>query len=86
MSKFFSPHLGGWWQYDARTNDEIEMAFLHKKNYLEVQLCGSVYGIDLNENVQYCKDTPNRKRDIKRDSKNLSVFSKGVAGLLNTQI
>lgn len=60
------------------------MAFLDRKIYLEVLLCGSLYGIDLNEYVQYSKDTPHRRREIKREPKNLSLYSKGIAGILNS--
>lgn len=80
-SKTVARSLGGWWKYDIRTNREIETAFSAQQCELDVTLCGQVYVIDLITNVQYCKDWPQRKRDIKRDSHDSNDFVKGVAGI-----
>lgn len=79
---------GGWWQYDSRTNDEIECAFNARQNQLEVAISGSNYIIDLVNSLQHRKDWPNMKREIKRDIRSGGGGSgdsrvKGVAGILH---
>lgn len=75
--------LGGWWKYDIRTTREIETAFSAQQCQLDVTLCGQVYVVDLLNNVQYCRDWPSRKRDIKRDKCDVRDV-KGIAGILKS--
>ncbi|KAK2723026.1 E3 ubiquitin-protein ligase RNF146-like isoform X2 [Artemia franciscana] len=70
----------GWWQYDHRTNQEIEAAFSCNRSSCEVLIAGFIYKVDFEEMVQFRVHGPGRKRRIKRDL--VSASKKGVAGLL----
>ena len=71
----------GWWQYDERTNDEIEKEFRQNpKSKFELLIAGLLYSIDLENGVQARADDPVKKRRIKRDLRNMS-HTKGVAGI-----
>lgn len=73
----------GWWQYDERTNGEIENEFRENPNkQFEIQIAGLLYSIDLVRKIQVRSDDPNKKRRIKRDLKYVK-HTKGVAGLKN---
>jgi len=69
----------GWWQYDDRTCAEIETAFANKTKLIDVLVAGSVYVIDLENQVQYQRHRQSRKRKIKRDVE--TANKKGIAGL-----
>lgn len=75
--------IGGWWQYDSRTSTEIEEAYQRNPIVLlEILICGSLYCIDMIMFIQYNKDTPTNKRNIKRDIYR-RFHSKGIAGISN---
>lgn len=70
----------GWWQYDARTCEELEEAYMQKLTNVEILICGELYVINFKENFQFPKRNPSKKRYIKRDiPRNLDV--KGIAGI-----
>ena len=69
----------GWWQYDDRTCVEIEVAFANKTKSIDVLVAGSVYVIDLENQIQYQRHRQSRKRKIKRDLE--TANKKGIAGL-----
>lgn len=73
--------FSGWWQYDEKTNKEIESAFDAGENSLELLIMDSMYTIDLLNNVQYRKNDSTRKRNIKREQLKILEKVKGVAGL-----
>lgn len=70
----------GWWQYEPRTNRDIEQAYLAEKQSCEVLIAGFVYVIDL-ENMVQCRRSQNTRR--RRICRNLSptAVRKGVAGV-----
>lgn len=74
-------YQGGWWEYECRSATEIENAFQLKLNQLEILLCGDMYVIDFPNLRQYKKESPERKRKIKRDLKRHGRV-KGIAGIL----
>lgn len=72
---------GGWWEYESRSANEIEIAYQQKLNELEILLCGDLYVIDFVNLRQYQKESPHKKRKIKRDLKRHGPV-KGIAGIL----
>lgn len=70
----------GWWQYEERISEDIEEMYKLGIQYFETLICGNLYVIDLQARVQYKKDTPRRKRHIKREVVT-NVFKKGIAGI-----
>ena len=70
----------GWWKFEHRNNEDIEGGHAAGQTSVELLICGHLYVIDLQNMVQYRKDSPAKKRKIKRDA----VFAqcKGVAGLV----
>lgn len=77
--RWFYAGRGGWWEYDERTATEIESAFRAQKSQVELLIAGHMYVIHFQEMVQYRRNEPGRKRQIKRDASNTQC--KGVAGL-----
>ncbi|KAM9354066.1 E3 ubiquitin-protein ligase rnf146-like [Pholidichthys leucotaenia] len=69
----------GWWQYDERTNRELEEAFAKSKKNTEMLIAGFLYVADLENMVQYRRNEHGRRRKIKRDL--VDIPKKGVAGL-----
>lgn len=81
----------GWWLFDARVSEEIEEEYQKgvdtgdgpnvpaPVHQCEVMIAGFMYTIDFTEMVQYRRDSPGRKRKIKRDQ--AEVNTKGIAGL-----
>nr|ACO14578.1 RING finger protein 146 [Caligus clemensi] len=73
----------GWWRYDTRTSNEIEEIYAarqeNEENAAELLIAGFIYVIDFDNEVQYRKNRPGRRRKIKRDA--FDAPSKGVAGL-----
>lgn len=69
----------GWWQYDERTNHELEEAFNKGQKSTEVLIAGFLYVADLENMVQYRLNEHGRRRRIKRDV--VSIPKKGIAGL-----
>ncbi|XP_044734129.1 E3 ubiquitin-protein ligase RNF146-A-like [Chrysoperla carnea] len=68
----------GWWKYDERTSAEIESAYLTEIPSFDILICGELYVIDFQNNVQHRKYGYGRKRTIKRDKK--SAHAIGIAG------
>ena len=78
----------GWWLYEDRHNDIIERAYqkyLKDKGskFVELQICGSIYWIDLFQNLQIRKNLPLAFRAIKRDNiiTTTTTNTKGIAGI-----
>ncbi|XP_072046125.1 LOW QUALITY PROTEIN: uncharacterized protein [Amphiura filiformis] len=69
----------GWWQYEERTNLELEESYCKKLRTFELLIAGFVYTIDLDNMVQMRRSDPSRRRRIKRDLVNAP--KKGIAGL-----
>uniref|UniRef100_A0AAQ4R3Z9 E3 ubiquitin-protein ligase n=1 Tax=Gasterosteus aculeatus aculeatus TaxID=481459 RepID=A0AAQ4R3Z9_GASAC len=69
----------GWWQYDERTNRELEEAFAKDRKSTEMLIAGFLYVADLENMVQYRRNEHGRRRKIKRDV--VDIPKKGVAGL-----
>ncbi|XP_071837939.1 E3 ubiquitin-protein ligase rnf146-like isoform X2 [Apostichopus japonicus] len=76
---WFYEGRNGWWQYDERTNHEIEDGYRSKKRSFELLIAGYVYIIDLDNMSQMRRSDPSRRRRIKRDL--LTATKKGIAGL-----
>lgn len=73
----------GWWRYDEQTNREIELKynqFAEDKNLFKLVICGKLYFIDLENNLQIRVDNIHLKRKIKRDKLNIDKL-KGIAGI-----
>ncbi|XP_071953529.1 uncharacterized protein [Antedon mediterranea] len=69
----------GWWQYDERTNEELETAYSKEQESVEILIAGFLYVIDFENMVQMRRNDPTRQRIIKRDL--ICAPKKGVAGL-----
>ena len=80
MSYICLTYLGGWWQYESRISEEVESAFKAGEKRIEITICGELYVIDLDNNHQYQKNNPIRRRRIKRSSVK-DTQKKGVAGI-----
>jgi len=72
--RWYYEGVGGWWEYDDRTSIEIEKYQNHRESNLdsvpasfELLIAGFIYIIDLENNVQYRRGYPTRRRRIKRD-------------------
>ncbi|CAL8086725.1 unnamed protein product [Calicophoron daubneyi] len=76
---WFYEGFAGWWQYDERTSEELEGAFIRKLQSCEVSLAGFIYTIDFQSMTQMRKDHSGRKRRIKRDL--ATCEKKGIAGI-----
>ncbi|CAD5111899.1 unnamed protein product [Dimorphilus gyrociliatus] len=77
--RWFYEGRGGWWQYDERSNKDIEDRYIKKEYKFEVQIAGSLYVIDLENYQQINRNDPSRRRKIKRDVSPPDL--KGIAGL-----
>ncbi|KRX80651.1 E3 ubiquitin-protein ligase [Trichinella sp. T6] len=77
---WFYEGRNGWWRYDERSNEFIEFAYQQNRQSVEIVIAGKCYIIDFMKLQQSQKNSPHRKRKIKRD--NTSATSKGIAGLL----
>lgn len=70
----------GWWQYEKRTSEEIEQNYKLKNTKFDLLICGTMYTVDLEKNVQYNRENPTRRRKVKRENaRNIAV--KGIAGV-----
>ncbi|KAF7234047.1 hypothetical protein EG68_07117 [Paragonimus skrjabini miyazakii] len=76
---WFYEGYAGWWQYDERTSEELEEAFLKQLPSCDISVAGFVYTVDFRNMSQKRKDNSGRKRRIKRDV--VSCEKKGVAGI-----
>ncbi|XP_026816811.1 E3 ubiquitin-protein ligase rnf146-like isoform X1 [Rhopalosiphum maidis] len=78
--QWFYEGKNGWWQYDKRTSEEIEHRYKLNVTKFDVLICGIMYTIDLNRNVQYNRENPTRRRKVKRENAN-NIAVKGIAGV-----
>ena len=76
---WFYEGRNGWWQYEERTNQELEESYRKKLRTFELLIAGFVYTIDLDNMLQMRRSDPSRRRRIKRDL--VSAPKKGIAGL-----
>jgi len=77
--QWFYEGRNGWWLYDERTSQEIEVAWSNQEQRCELLIAGFLYIIDFEHMLQYRRNDPSRRRRIKRDQ--VSGPKKGVAGL-----
>lgn len=70
----------GWWLYEKRTSEEIEEHFKLSNKKFDLLICGTMYTIDLERNIQYNRENPTRRRKLKRE-KAINIAVKGVAGV-----
>ncbi|CAF1011518.1 unnamed protein product [Didymodactylos carnosus] len=70
---------GGWWQYDQRTNTDLDAAFMNGQRNIDLLIAGFVYVIDFENMLQYRQNETQRRRRIKYDL--VTAPKKGVAGL-----
>jgi len=77
--QWFYEGRNGWWLYDERTGVEIEQFYKSGEKKCELLIAGFLYIIDFEHMMQFRRNDPNRRRQIKRDA--ATVPKKGVAGL-----
>jgi len=74
--------VGGWWEYDERTCVEIEKFHQNHRGSVpaafELLIAGFIYVIDLENNIQYRRGYPARRRRIKRDLAGIRDCKVGV--------
>uniref|UniRef100_A0A1B0CHT4 E3 ubiquitin-protein ligase n=1 Tax=Lutzomyia longipalpis TaxID=7200 RepID=A0A1B0CHT4_LUTLO len=64
---FYEGRNGGWWEYEVRTREELEVNYKLGVLSMTTIICGNAYEIDFQQMVQYPKDHPRRKRRIRRE-------------------
>ena len=77
--QWFYEGRNGWWVYDERTSQEVEMHFKNGDQRCELLIAGFLYIIDFEHMLQYRRNDPSRRRRVKRDV--ATGPKKGVAGL-----
>jgi len=77
--QWFYEGRNGWWVYDERTSQEVEMHYKSGDKRCELLIAGFLYIIDFEHMLQYRRNDPSRRRRVKRDV--ASGPKKGVAGL-----
>lgn len=77
--QWFYEGRNGWWLYDERTGLEIEQFYKSGEKKCELLIAGFLYIIDFEHMMQFRRNDPNRRRQIKRDA--ATVPKKGIAGL-----
>ncbi|KAF2347281.1 WWE domain [Trinorchestia longiramus] len=77
--QWFYEGRNGWWQYDERTNKEIETAYQAEESTCQVMVVGLVFVVDFARMLQYRIKDPAKRRKIKRDVS--SAPTKGIAGI-----
>ncbi|XP_039285208.1 E3 ubiquitin-protein ligase rnf146 [Nilaparvata lugens] len=77
--QWFYEGRDGWWQYDVRTNGDLETAFKQGDRSCELLIAGHLYLADFDAMQQVRRDESFRVRRIKRDL--ATMPKKGVAGL-----
>jgi len=80
--QWFYEGRNGWWLYDERTGLEIEQFYKSGEKKCELLIAGFLYIIDFEHMMQFRRNDPNRRRQIKRDA--ATVPKKGIAGLRAT--
>eukprot|EP00092_Neocalanus_flemingeri_P013153 GFUD01014172.1.p1 GENE.GFUD01014172.1~~GFUD01014172.1.p1 ORF type:complete len:329 (+),score=131.34 GFUD01014172.1:89-1075(+) len=77
--QWFYEGRNGWWVYDERTSQEVEMHYKNGDQRCELLIAGFLYIIDFEHLLQYRRNDPSRRRRVKRDV--ATGPKKGVAGL-----
>ena len=77
--QWFYEGRNGWWVYDERTSQEVEMHYKSGDKRCELLIAGFLYIIDFEHMLQYRRNDPSRRRRVKKDV--ASGPKKGVAGL-----
>lgn len=77
---WFYEGRNGWWLYDQRTSEDIEIAYKNGQKQLELLIAGHLYMIDFDSMVQFRRNDIYKRRRIKRDTKD-NNFIKGVSGI-----
>eukprot|EP00092_Neocalanus_flemingeri_P004657 GFUD01005021.1.p1 GENE.GFUD01005021.1~~GFUD01005021.1.p1 ORF type:complete len:327 (+),score=133.56 GFUD01005021.1:87-1067(+) len=77
--QWFYEGRNGWWVYDERTSQEVEMHYKNGDQRCELLIAGFLYIIDFEHMLQYRRNDPSRRRRVKRDV--ATGPKKGVAGL-----
>lgn len=77
--QWFYEGRNGWWVYDERTSQEVEMHYKSGDKRCELLIAGFLYIIDFEHMLQYRRNDPSRRRRVKRDV--ATGPKKGVAGL-----
>lgn len=75
----------GFWLFDQETNDALEKSFQKKEKSCQLLIAGNIYIIDFNQMIQYRKDAPFKKRNIKRE-KITGNSLKGIAGVSKSRL
>lgn len=78
--QWFYEGRNGWWQYDERTSQELEIKYKKGDKIFELLIAGFLYVIDLENMRQYRRNDQTRKRRIRRDLRSIPGI-KGIAGL-----
>lgn len=47
---------GGWWRYERRHEDDLEIAYRDGRESVDMLLAGNIYVIDFENMCQYRKD------------------------------
>ena len=79
--KWYYQGRNGWWEYDARTAQELEHHHKKGDQHCELLIAGFLYSIDFENMLQCRRNEPHRKRQIKRDLPTNVTDRKGVAGI-----
>ncbi|XP_055689762.1 E3 ubiquitin-protein ligase rnf146-like isoform X2 [Lutzomyia longipalpis] len=79
---FYEGRNGGWWEYEVRTREELEVNYKLGVLSMTTIICGNAYEIDFQQMVQYPKDHPRRKRRIRREGPEPELWVRGVAGIV----
>ncbi|KAG6459473.1 hypothetical protein O3G_MSEX011384 [Manduca sexta] len=69
----------GWWKYDERSNNELELAFSAGESSCTLLLAGALYIVDFQALTQVRRSDQTRKRRVKRDTTKFPA--KGIAGI-----
>ena len=90
---WFYKGQNGWWEYEERDVCDLEKAYTIAMDHVkesgstvkdetcELLIAGHLYIIDFQQMIQYRKDQPFRKRNVKREKQDKVSDFKGVAGL-----
>jgi len=79
--KWFYQGRNGWWEYDERTAQELELHHKKGDKNCELLIAGFLYSIDFENMLQCRRNEPNRRRQIKRDLAGNVTDKKGIAGI-----
>jgi len=82
--RWFYQGRNGWWEYDERTAQELELHHKKGDKNCELLIAGFLYSIDFENMLQCRRNEPNRRRQIKRDLAGNVTDKKGIAGIRTT--